>query len=597
LIIAVVVGLVLVLGVRWLFGGSDDDEAASGSPDAGQSVDGDCVTLTVAASSEKAALLRDMSDAFEKTQPTVDGRCVDVSVVSKASGGAAGALARGWDEDVDGPRPDVWSPASSSWTVLLRQGLTERDVPNMVPDDLPSVAQTPLVVAMPRPMAQALGWPDKELGWGDLLALSQDPTGWGSVGHPEWGRFKLGKTNPLLSTSGLNATVGTYFAATGRASDLSETDVADPAVQDYVKRIEQSVVHYGDTTLTFLANLQRAAEQGQGLTYVSAVTVEEKSVWDYNQGNPSGDPKTLGDAEPPKTPLVAIYPREGTLLSDNPYVILEAEWVDASKKQAAEGFLSYVQKPEQQERFQQAAFRTFDGTPGDLISPDNGMIPEQPANVLGQPAPNVLKAVQTSWETLRKPARVLLVVDVSGSMGQPVEGTGQSRLDLAKDAAAKAMDGFGAQDEVGLWVFSTGLGPADEPWAERVPVGPVAQTMEPIKQQVAALVADGGTGLYATLREAQERMLASLDTDRINAIVLLSDGKNEFPDDTDLDSLIDQLQGESSDTTVRVFPIAYSESADLETLKAIAEASQAAAYDASDAAAIDNVLTSVISNF
>jgi Ca-activated chloride channel family protein len=597
LIVAVVVGLVLIVGVRWLLGGDDDGSGSADEENLGNSVDGDCTVVLVAASSEKAALLRDMSDDYEQTGPEVDGRCVDVQVSSKASGGAAAALARGWDEDVDGPRPDVWTPAASGWTVLLQQGLTERDAPDMVPDDLPSVAMTPLVVAMPRPMAEALGWPDADIGWSDLIDLSQDPAGWGSVGHPEWGKFKLGKTNPEFSTSGLNATVAAYFAATGLSSDLSQEDLADPAVQEFVRRLEQSVVHYGDTTLTFLSNLQRADAEGQGLTYVSAVTVEEKSVWDYNQGNPSGDPRTLGEAEAPQIPLVAIYPREGTLYSDNPYVVLEAEWVDEAKRAAAADFLGYVQEPDQQQRFQQAAFRTYEQEPGELITPANGMLPDQPASVLGSPAPAVLRAIQESWDTLRKPARVLLILDVSGSMGQSVEGAGMSRLDLAKDAAVAAIDGFADHDEVGLWVFSTGLGPSGEPWVERVPVGPATETLSLIRRDVEAAVADGGTGLYATLREAQARMLEDLDTSRINAIVLLSDGQNEYPADTDLDSLLDQLQAESFDTSIRVFPIAYSEQADIDALGEIAEASRAAMYDASDPAAIGNVMTNVISNF
>ena len=54
------------------------------------------------------------------------------------------------------------------------------------------------------------------------------------------------------------------------------------------------MVHYGDTTLTFLANMAKADAAGKGLTYVSAVTVEEKSVLDYNQGNPTGDPAKAG---------------------------------------------------------------------------------------------------------------------------------------------------------------------------------------------------------------------------------------------------------------------------------------------------------------
>ena len=119
---------------------------------------------------------------------SVNGTCVDVQVAAKASGGVTEALARGWDERVDGPRPDVWSPASTGWTALLRQRTSAQDKSDLVPAQTPSIAQTPLVIAMPRQMAEALGYPGKALGWGDLLALPGDRRpacsgdGWSAAG-------------------------------------------------------------------------------------------------------------------------------------------------------------------------------------------------------------------------------------------------------------------------------------------------------------------------------------------------------------------------------------------------------------------------------
>ncbi|MEZ5116947.1 MAG: substrate-binding and VWA domain-containing protein [Candidatus Nanopelagicales bacterium] len=597
LIVAGLIGVLLIVGARLIFSGSGD-EPSSGDPTATQETfDPNCTQVTVAASSEKAALLRDLAAEYNATRPEVNGTCVQFRVVSKASGGAAEALARGWDERVDGPRPDVWSPASSSWAVLVEQRLAAQDKPNIIPKDYSSLVQTPLVVAMPRPMAEALGWPDQPIGWSDLLDLATNPKGWGAVGHPEWGKFKLGKTNPHFSTSGLNATIASYFAATGLSSDLTVADVQDPDTREYVKTLESSVVHYGDTTLTFLDNMYRAAEQGKGLTYVSAVTVEEKSVWDYNEGNPTGDPAKAGQQPPPSVPLAAVYPSEGTLLSDNPWVILDADWADDTKQTAAAGFLTWLQRPEAQEQFQAFAFRSYEGVPGEVINEANGMIPTEPTVILAPPAPSVLKAVEDSWDELRKRARVLMVLDVSGSMGEPVPDAGASKIDLAKQATIDAVEGFAPDDEVGLWIFSTELDGPDKPYLELVPIGPAKDTVPLIVGDVENLVADGGTGLYATLKAGQKQMVADLDTGRINAIVLLSDGRNEYPPDTDLDGLLRQLDAESVDTSVRVFAIGYGDSADRAALEAIAEASRGAYYDASDPASIGKVLTSVLSNF
>jgi Ca-activated chloride channel family protein len=599
LLVAVVIGVVLIIVVRNLAVGGDKKSGGAGSTSTGAPPNRtDCIPLNVTASSEKAALLSRIADAYNHTNAVADGHCVEVRVTSMASGGAAGALARGWDERADGPRPDVWTPASRSWTVLLQQRLQAQDKANLVPADLPSIAQTPLIIAMPKPMAEVLGWPAKQLGWSDLLALARDARGWGGRGHAEWGRFKLGKTNPNFSTSGLNATIATYFAATGRSTDLTSADVRDTKVVSYVRSVEQSVVHYGDTTLTFLQNLYDAGNRGQGLSYISAVTVEEKSVWDYNQGNPSGDPTTLGKHDKPKVPLVAIYPKEGTLVSDNPYAVLSAEWVDAGKKAAAADFLAFLRSAEQQKRFTDAAFRTFDGKPGPALSQANGLLPAAKFTVIDPPNPLVLDQVARSWSSLRKRARVLMVMDVSGSMETPVQDAGSSRLDLAKAAARSSVSQLAPDDELGLWSFSTeDAGTSDPPYHQLVQPAPVKTVKGAFNTAINALAPGGGTALYTTIRAAAANAKANFDPDKINAVVVLTDGKNEYSKDNNLQRLLDDLDTEDGDTSVRVFPIAYGEQADYTVLQQIGAATRAAAYDASDPATIDKVLAAVLSNF
>ncbi|MCW2545156.1 MAG: von Willebrand factor type, partial [Frankiales bacterium] len=509
---------------------------------------------------------------------------------------AADALARGWDERTDGQRPDVWSPAASSWTQLLRQKTTALDKPDLVgADKLPSIANTPLVIAMPKPMAQALGWPTKPLGWGDVYRLAQDKRGWASV-NQQYGAFTLGKTNPNFSTSGLHATIGTYVAATGTSSDLTLANLKDPRVQKYAQAVESAVVHYGDTTLTFLSNLQRADDRGQGLSYISAVALEEKSVWDYNQGNPSGDPTTLGKHAKPHIPLVAIYPKEGTLLSDSPYLILNADWVTDPVRKAAEKFLDYVRGHDAQDKFAKAAFRGSDGKPTSEITTANGLLPQEPKSILSFPAPPVLAQVEALWNQQRKGARVLLIIDTSGSMGEAATG-GTSKLELAKSAALKALGQFGPKDDVALWSFSTPLNGSGDPYRQLVPFTPIAQARPLLRKEIQGLQPDGGTALYATARRAFTLMSAGATRDRISAVVLLTDGKNEYAPDNDLASLLTTLAPEDTSKSVRFFPIGYGSDADLTALRSIGEAARGAAYDASDPASIDKVFTAVLSNF
>ncbi len=289
----------------------------------------------------------------------MNGRCFGVDVRALASGLAESRLAEANWDPAWGPAPDAWSPAASTWLQLLRHDRASQDHPDILAAANDSVVSTPIVLAMPEPKARALGWPDTPIGWTDLLALANDPGGWTAKGHPEWGAFKLGKTNPNVSTTGLSATIGAFVAAAGTSSDLTLATLKEPHVRDFVAGVEKSVAHYGDTALTFLANLQRADDAGAALVYVSAVAVEEKSVVDYNSGNPTGELATVGQHAKPRVPLVAIYPKEGTLNSDNPFAVLQAGWSDPDKQAGAGDFLAFLREPSQQEMFTDAGFRTL----------------------------------------------------------------------------------------------------------------------------------------------------------------------------------------------------------------------------------------------
>jgi Ca-activated chloride channel homolog len=279
LLAAAVAGLVVVGGIHWW----NHRDGQPQAPRAG------CTTSVVAASVEKADLMGEIAARYNASDRQVNGSCYGISIIAMASGVVESRLTEASWDPVWGPAPDAWSPAASTWLQLLRHDRASHDRPDILAADNESVVSTPIVLAMPEPKAKALGWPDAAIGWSDLLALAKDPAGWGSKGHPEWGAFKLGKTNPNVSTSGLSALIGAFVAATGTSSDLTMDALKEPRVRDFVAGVEKSVTHYGDTALTFLSNLQRADDVGAALGYVSAVAVEEKSIVDYNAGNPSGD--------------------------------------------------------------------------------------------------------------------------------------------------------------------------------------------------------------------------------------------------------------------------------------------------------------------
>ena len=584
-----VIALVLALAAGGGGNGSSDPS------DPGAAVPSGCVEVPAAVSSEKVSLLTGLAEDFNATDPEVDGTCVRITIYKQASGKATSLLAEGWPtDDSEGPAPVLWSPASSAWGAVLNQRLSTAGREPLV-DDFQRIMLTPLVLGMPRPMAEALGWPEADIGWADVLSLSQDPDGWGTYGHPEWGDFKLGKTNPNFSTSGLSATVAIYYAATGKVAGLSLDDVGSSTVTDFVEGVEAATVHYGDTTLTFLDNMLREDLAGRPLTYASAVAVEEVSIIAYNRGDPAD--KGLESPTPPNVPLVAVYPKEGTLFSDNPAFIVNGDWVDGTSRGAAAAFVEFITRPENQAKALDFGFRP--GNPAvaitDPISSANGLNPGQPKTELEVPEPAVLAALVDSWETYRKTARVIIVFDVSGSMGD-LGGKGYTKLDLAKQAVLASLDHFKPEDEVGLWIFSTELN-GELDYLELVPASPLAGVRNDIERRVNGLIADGGTGLYDTTRAAVQEVRDTYDRTKINAVILLTDGMcDDYPPGCELAPLVTYLSSTERDV-VRVFPVAYGTDADVDTLRVIAEASRAKLYQASDPLTIERVFEQVVSNF
>jgi Ca-activated chloride channel homolog len=243
---------------------------------------------------------------------------------------------------------------------------------------------------------------------------------------------------------------------------------------------------------------------------------------------------------------------------------------------------------------------------GSPVEAKNGVDPGQPQAVLDPPAPEVLVKILDAWGVQRKTARVLLVIDVSGSMGDPATTDSRdTKLDLAKRAAISALGQFKDEDEVGLRIFSTALtSKKEEFFLDLVPVGPIGVQREGLRRKIDGLQPVQGTPLYNVAAESYKTMVEGYDATKINAVVLLTDGKNDdgvrSDDAAQLSTLLADLQSGSEGAQsrpVRVFPIAYGKDADLAILRQIAEATRAAVYDASNPATIEQVFTNVVSNF
>lgn len=579
--------------------GGDEGTTTDGSqgfPDDG------CTHITIATSSEKVNMLDELATAFKDSPEHEDlDTCATVRPTNVSSGNAARYLTAGedWPSDDRTLWPTLWSPASTVWTDRVAAAAS----PSLVGEPA-SFTRTPIVFGMPEPMAKALGWPEKPISISDLEGLCQDPAGWGSVGKEIWGAFKISKTNPNTSTTGLSTILMQSYEASGKAEGLTSADVE--AAADFSRVFEECVIHYGDTTGNVLSTLYDETQNGaNGSAYVSAVALEETSLLNYNKGNPDSHTVQPGETlTPPKTKLVAVYPSGGSMWSDNPVTVLGADWVTAEQRTAGEAFAAFLQSAPAQKILPEYGFRPLDESValGDQFSAKFGVDPTQPAITLPKPEVDVISTAIDQWTQVRKPSSVLELIDISGSMDDPI-GDGRSRLDGAIEGAQTTLGHFRSTDEVGVWAFTTGIS-SDE--------GEGIQVL----RDVTALGADGekldsslddlryaqrnGTPLYDAVLTAYEAMSARAEPGRINAIVVLSDGE-DTDSTTSLDSLIAKI-GKSSkeggdDAPVRIFTIAYGEGADPTALQRIADATGGQMFDASDAERIDLVFASVINNF
>ncbi|MET7706406.1 extracellular solute-binding protein [Micromonospora sp. NPDC005413] len=580
---AVTAGLVVIAGafvfVRQREAGNDDART-------------DCATtLQVNSSTEKAALLVDLAERYNRSDRSIDGGgCAQVHVSVLNSGEAAEALATGWTH-TGLPQPQVWLPTSSLWTGQLRLLDQAAGRAPQTPDRYPSIANSPLVIAMPQPKAELVRQRGS-LGWGEILGLS-GRDGWEGLGKPEWGRFTFGKDNPNLSTSGLAATIATYYAAVQRASDLTRSDLADPAVTQFVRRIEANVSHYSDDSVELLRSLAEAdLAGGAGSTDdMSAIVLQEELVDLYNTGALSPRQEGQERGRRPNVPLVAVHPKEGTFNLDHPFVVLPS--ADERQRAAAADLQAFLTEDAQQESFARLGFRDHKRRASAELLASVGAEPTGGLTYFEPPDPEVVGAMLDGWRTLRKKANILIAMDTSGSMQAKV-GT-RTRFEVASAAAGKGLALLNTEDRVGLWSFSSETPKLPKgPYREEVPLGEFDQKR--INSKIAGLHVEGGTALYATVRAAHRKLLDRYDPQRINALVVLTDGKNEYSRDNDLARLLAEVALDPQ-RPVKVFCIAFDRESDFATLDLIAKASSGKAFDATDPAKIDEAFVKLVSSF
>src|SRR5262245_11091401 len=172
--------------------GSGGPQAKAAPQPAAQPQDPNTVELLFTYGSEKRTWIDDVTKTFNDAGHKLKGgKRVHVKAVAVGSGELV-------DEVLAGRRKShLLSPASGAF-VELGNAESKAKTGKTLFGETRNLVLSPVVIAMWKPMAEALGWPAKQVGWSDIHALARDPKGWERLGaeYKQWGRFRFGHTHP-----------------------------------------------------------------------------------------------------------------------------------------------------------------------------------------------------------------------------------------------------------------------------------------------------------------------------------------------------------------------------------------------------------------
>jgi len=318
--------------------------------------------------------------------------------------------------------------------------------------------------------------------------------------------------------------------------------------------VEASVSHYASTAGSFLDSMAIA----DPVPYVSAVAVEEQEVFAYNEGGHSPERPRL----PPRIQLDAIYPAV-TPVADHPFVVLRGSWVSRTKSNLANDFLGWLQEPAQQSRFTNAGFRNYRDEPNALLSREPGLTGDQPTQ-LHLPAPNVVATMSESWDNLRRPVRILMILDLANA----------SEL----TSVHNSVNELRSKDEVAVWAVRRG-----QP-LRILDMTSLSGGRNSILHAIdSAAIARGPGPLYSAVTSAYTSLRAESDPAHIDAVVIITAYRDDGSGDT-LAAVERAIQGESGGPAVRAYAVAF-QGSDVDSLLGIEAASGGAAVAWNDPAA------------
>lgn len=405
-----------------------------------------------------------------------------------------------------------------------------------------SLLRSPIVIAMWKPMAEALGWGERSVGWRELLEIARHPQGWAHVGQESWGPLRFAYPHPRATSTGL-ATVSSQTAAFGPAVGSQRWSAPSEEALAALRDLQRAVAHYGDAPSAVVRRLQSG-----GSGHLAAAVAFEHVVIEANR-------QRGGEW---RLPLVAIYPSDGTIVCDHPIAIVDAEWNTPAHRAASEQVVSYLLASAAQDAALRRGFRPArSDLPLDAVfRPELGVDPGEPRHELPMPALESVDDLLRIWSSIRRPVDLVVVLDGSA-------GLGDERFSLVRDALVERVNRLADDDRIALMVVSTrphwvlDLAPAGESR------GAFVTALDSIEQS-------GGAALHDAIEEAAERLVRTRRSDALAAILVLTDSDDRGSRMSSRE-LLARLRPDEARRAIRFFTVNFGGEADAALLREIAE--------------------------
>ncbi|MCO5998958.1 substrate-binding and VWA domain-containing protein [Actinoallomurus rhizosphaericola] len=519
----------------------------------GSKCGGTPISLKVVAAPDIAPAVSDITNSFNGERHSVDGKCVKATVKAADPAGTTTILS-GQGTVPGDVTPDVWIPDSSLWVTLVRSSPKGASSVDTTPT---SVAETPLVVATTKSFANKINGQGIRPTW-DMLLKATDALAAGAVSKNDMlpaNSVHLQILDPTRNAGGLGAVVMTRMLLQGDPH-------ADAIFTQIARKVQNSL---SPNTQALFASFHRNLH-GRA----PVVIAPEQAVWKYNRGRPSA-------------PASAIYPSEGMLSLDHPYTLTTD---DDTKVRAAQLLEKSMSTEQAQAAVRALGFRTPDGRAGTGFGAASGVSPRIP-RALPTPGSSDVTGVMQAWTKLSLRTRMLTLLDVSGSMAQPV-GKGVTRMEATAQVAQGGLAMLPDDTDLGLWTFSTNLR-GNQDYRTEVPIGPLSTRLGSGTRRQAILSAlgrlrpkpDGNTGLYDSVLAAFRSMKKTYKPGYYNSVLVFTDGKNDKVNGISLNALLRTLKKENDPAApVQVIFIGYGPDVDMAAMQKIAAETDGAAYQA-----------------